>query len=107
MTQALEEYRPYFMVVTFGFLAAAFYLTYRPRRTAAGEVEDCCAPVAEGGRRFNMMTMNKIMLWAVTVMAVVFLFFPQSVMGLFASENEITDDMAQTRIKVIGMTCPG
>lgn len=106
MTQALEEYRPYFMVVTFGFLGAAFYLTYRPRK-AGSEVEDCCAPAADGKRRFNMMTMNKIMLWGVTAMAVVFLFFPQTVMGLFTSNTEMTADMDQSVIKVIGMTCPG
>ncbi len=104
MTQALEEYRPYFIVVTFSFLAAAFYMTYRPRKAGA-EVEDCCAPTP--GRRFNMMTMNKIMLWGVTAMAVVFLFFPQVITGLFAAGNEITADMEQSVIKVIGMTCPG
>lgn len=105
MTQALQEYRPYFIVVTFSFLAAAFYMTYRPRKAGA-EVEDCCAP-APVGRRFNMMTMNKIMLWGVTAMAVVFLFFPQVITGMFASGNEITADMDQNVIKVIGMTCPG
>jgi hypothetical protein len=51
--------------------------------------------------------MNKIMLWGVTAMAVVFLFFPQVITGLFASSNEITADMDQSVIKVIGMTCPG
>jgi hypothetical protein len=107
MTAALEEYRPYFIVVTFSFLAAAFYMTYRPRSAMADGVEDCCAPAATSGRRFNMMTMNKIMLWAVTAMAVVFLFFPQAITGLFASGTEITADMDQTVIKVIGMTCPG
>ena len=106
MTAALEEYRPCFIVVTFSFLAAAFYMTYRPR-PAGGTVEDCCAPAADSGRRFNMMTMNKIMLWAVTAMAVVFLFFPQAITGLFASSTEITADMDQSVIKVIGMTCPG
>lgn len=107
MTQALEDYRPYFIVVTFSFLAAAFYMTYRPRPAASGEVEDCCAPAAVSGRRFNMMMMNKLMLWAVTAMAIVFLFFPQAVTGLFASGNEFTADMDQTVIKVVGMTCPG
>jgi hypothetical protein len=106
MTAALEAYRPYFIVVTFSFLAAAFYMTYRPR-PAGGAVEDCCAPATDGGRRFNMMTMNKIMLWAVTAMAVVFLFFPQAITGLFASGTEITADMDQSVIKVVGMTCPG
>ena len=54
-----------------------------------------------------MMTLNKAMLWAVTVMAVVFLFFPQYVTSLFGSSGEFTADMDRTVIKVIGMTCPG
>ena len=37
----IEVYRPTLIVVTFGFLAAAFYLTYRPRRKAADE-HICC-----------------------------------------------------------------
>jgi hypothetical protein len=38
----IESYRPLFMVVTFGCLALAFYITYRPRRPAsAGSAEDC------------------------------------------------------------------
>jgi hypothetical protein len=64
----LETYRPLFIVVTFGFLAAAFYFTYRPRKGAAtGEHAccvakpsekrgDCCAP--SGRRCFSMMAMN-------------------------------------------------
>ena len=108
MTKALETYRPVFIVVTFGFLGSAFYLTYRPRRTAAGGAEDCCAqPAAIGRRRFDMMTLNKIMLWAVTVMAVVFLFFPQYVTGLFRSSGEITAEMRRTVININGMTCLG
>lgn len=112
MVAALEQYRPIFMVVTFGFLGAAFYFTYRPRKAVAGAAEDCCAAEPESGpktgwRRFNMMTLNKVMLWGVTVMAVVFLFFPQFVTGLFASSGEFTADMDRTIIKVHGMTCPG
>ena len=105
MIAALEDYRWIFMIVTFGFLGAAFYLTYRPRHAVGGSAEDCCATAP--GRRFNMMTLNKVMLWAVTVMAVVFLFFPQVVTGLFAGGGELTADMQQTVIKVEGMTCPG
>ena len=104
---ALEAYRPIFMVVTFGFLAMAFYFTYRPRPMPAGSaVADCCAPTAK--RRFNMMTMNKVMLWGVTVLAVVFLFFPQYITQfLGAGDNEITANMTRTELKVEGMTCEG
>ena len=108
MVTALEKYRLPFMVVTFGFLGAAFYFTYRPRRATAGAEEDCCAPSANRSRpRFNMMTLNKIMLWGVTVMAVVFLFFPQYVTRLIMPSGEITADMDRTMIKIDGMTCLG
>ena len=108
ITSALNAYRPYFIVVTFGFLGMAFYFTYRPRRSAASGAESCCAPAAgAGSRRFNMMTLNKAMLWVVTVLAVAFLFFPQYVNGLFASSDEFSPDMQQKVIHVVGMTCPG
>jgi len=52
-----------------------------------------------------MMTMNKVMLWAVAAMAVAFLFFPQQIMGLVMPSNHtITDDMTQTVLLVEGMT---
>lgn len=38
----LATYRPILMAVTFSFLGAAFYFTYRPRR--ATSQSDCCAP---------------------------------------------------------------
>ena len=118
MVAALEEYRPVMMVVTFSFLAAAFYFTYRPRSAKA---TDCCAespqavelsgsesaPVMPRKRRFNMMAMNKAMLWGVTVMAVVFLFFPQTIMSFFKPNDDITADMTSTVLKIEGMTCLG
>ena len=96
MTAALATYRPIFMIVTVGFLALAFYLTYRPRRGSAG---------ADG--RSKIMAMNKVMLWTVTVFVAVFLFCPQYVSGLFAAEGEFTADMNRTVLTVEGMTCPG
>jgi hypothetical protein len=55
-----------------------------------------------------MMALNKAMLWAVTAMAVVFLFFPQLVMGLLTpGEDQITADMNRAVVKIGGMTCPG
>jgi len=114
----LEAYRPVFMVVTFGFLGAAFYFTYRPKKaaTAGGydccateptSGEDCCAPVTKG--RFNMMTLNRAMLWIVTVMAVAFLFFP-SYVGAFLGGGDgktVTDNMNSAVLNVEGMTCEG
>ena len=107
MTAALEEYRPVFMVVTFGFLGTAFYVTYRPRRVVVTGAQDCCQPQS-GKRRVSMMAMNKAMLWVVTAMAVAFLFFPQFFTSLMVDGNEkITADMTRTVVKVEGMTCEG
>ncbi len=117
IASALEAYRPIFMVVTFGFLAMAFYFTYRPRHVPVGIADqstavaqaDCCAPPSIiGKRRFNMMTLNKVMLWGVTGLAVLFLFFPQYVTGLLGSGNdEITTEMTRSMVKIEGMTCEG
>lgn len=112
IASTLEAYRPLFMTVTFGFLGAAFYFTYRPKQsgTAAAtdgsasqvaNTHDCCAPeptehdccstepvtaadccAPKASRRFSMMALNKAMLWVVTVLAVAFLFFP-SYVGAF------------------------
>lgn len=127
IASALGAYRPIFMVVTFGFLAMAFYFTYRPRRNAPGQADccapgatqtaDCCAPqpgagpsvgALPGRRGVNMMALNKVMLWIVAALAVAFLFFP----GYFNSMlipggGEFTADMTRTTLRVGGMTCEG
>jgi len=118
IASTLEAYRPLFMLVTFGFLGSAFYFTYRPKKSAADGGRDCCAAEPSTGGdcctstvkgRFNMTTLNKAMLWVVTVMAVAFLFFPSYVGVLFGGgqENAVTADMNQAVIKVEGMTCEG
>ena len=94
----MQQYRPIFMVVTFGFLGFAFYLTYRPRRTQAVAGETGRAPAA------RIMKFNKIMLWAVTVMAVVFLFGGERLSGWFQPDDEITADMTRTELQIEGMT---
>ncbi len=114
----MEAYRPLFIVVTFGFLAAAFYFTYRPKKATGGdahaccandteESENCCAPASKG--RFNMMTLNKAMLWVVTVLAAAFLLFPSYVGALFITSDgaAITANMNQAVFKIEGMTCEG
>ena len=55
------------------------------------------------------MTLNKAMLWGVTVLAAAFLFFPNYVGTLLGTgnENTLTNDMNQAVIKVEGMTCEG
>lgn len=120
----LETYRPLFIVVTFGFLAAAFYFTYRPRKVTGDAGHDCCAPdtseqaeatadccAPSGKCRFSMMAMNKVMLWAVTVLAVAFLLFPKYVGFLVgggeANNKSVVENplVANTTIAIEGMTC--
>lgn len=117
---ALEVYRPLFIVLTFGFLAAAFYFTYRPRKSPTTEsnccssAHDCCAvPQERTKRRFSMMNVNKVMLWAVTLLAVLFLFFPKYVSFFLASREAKSETTAtsplvtKTTIAIEGMTCEG
>lgn len=100
MTTFVEDYRPIFMVVTFGFLAGAFYLTYRPRRMAASDDEAGRGPVP------RMIALNKIMLWAVTAMAVAFLFGGERITSLFVPDERMTvaADMTRTVVQIKGMT---
>lgn len=119
IASTLEVYRPVFIAMTFGFLGAAFYFTYRPKqKTAAGAGHDCCtvepadgdnccAPT--GNRRLSVMTLNKVMLWVVTVLAVAFLLFPSYVGLVFGTGNEtaVTEDMNRAVFKIDGMTCEG
>jgi copper chaperone CopZ len=117
IASTLEAYRPLFMVTTFGFLGAAYYFTYRPKKNASvgssdccatepTETGDCCAPSAK--RRFNMMAINKVMLWGVTLLAVAFLFFPNYVGSLLGGRGDaVTANMNRAVIQVDGMTCEG
>ncbi len=128
---ALDAYRPVFIGLTVVFLAAAFYFTYRPRKLAsasedccatpnttsdsraASASEDCCAaPAPTGKRQFSMMTLNKVVLWGVTVLAVAFLFFPQYMKffmaGGGAGEPAANNSLVRTTtFSVEGMTCEG
>ncbi len=45
-----EPLRPYFLVLTYGLLAGAFYLTYRPSRAMCGPGETCEVPTASRSR---------------------------------------------------------
>lgn len=67
-----ENYRPLFAVVTLLLLAGAFYVTYRPRRTAACEPGSLCA--THGPDRMDRL--NRRVLWFVTAIALVVLTFP-------------------------------
>lgn len=122
----LETYRPLFIVVTFGFLAAAFYFTYRPKNATSDAGHGCCPPASAVGGianadccdsaqkgRFSMVAMNKVMLWAVTVLAVAFLLFPNYVGFLLANRDTASETVVEsplvtdTTIAIDGMTCEG
>ena len=122
IASTLEAYRPLFIVVTFGFLAAAFYFTYRPLKVAeAGpgccpsdttEREDCRAPT--GKRQFRIISLNKTMLWVVTALAAAFLFFPYYVGTLMGGgggggggDGAMLERMNRVVFEIDGMTCEG
>lgn len=66
LTTALVPFRPYFILVTFIFLAIAFYLVYG------------CKPVCEGKGACNIKSIRrtKILLWIATGLALLFLVGP-------------------------------
>ena len=101
----LEAYRPLLIVVTFGFLGAAFYLTYRPRK---GEAEHGCCEI-EPTSSSRQMTVNKAMLWGVTAISVAFLFFPSYVGLLLGNDDRtvVAEGRKQAVLEITGMTCEG
>jgi len=115
VASTLEAYRLIFIAVTFGALAAAFFFTNRRRKAATAQdgrcesqttaKEDCCAT----GRRVDSMSLNKVTLWLVTILAVAFLFSPSYVGAFLGSVTgqQVTTKMTQATIQVEGMTCEG
>lgn len=78
LASTFEPLRPVFTLLTVGLLALGFYVVYG-RRTApsgSGDGSPACAPdgscVVPRDR-----TRDKVLLWTATVVAVVFLTFPQ------------------------------
>jgi mercuric ion transport protein len=65
--QRFEPFRPYLLLVTYGLLGGAFYLTYRPQ-AACGPGEACETPRAS---RFG-----KAMLWVATIVVILATTFP-------------------------------
>ena len=61
--------------------------------------------------RINMISLNRAMLWAVTVLAAAFLFFPHYVGLLLGTAGgdgaAVTAGMNQAVVKIDGMTCDG
>lgn len=118
---AMEAYRPAFIALTCGFLAAAFYLTYRPRKavpsaeSGCGPSHDCCVTEGQGRlRNSTPLAASKVMLWAATTFAIAFMCFPKYV-GTLASWRGTSDvsgraDTTATTTTVFaveGMNCAG
>jgi mercuric ion transport protein len=68
----MDAYRPLFILVTLGLLAAGFYLSYGRRRAGAGGAtacgEDCARP--------RLRRAGRIALWASAVLVLALLAFP-------------------------------
>ena len=63
-----EPLRPYLLVITYGLLAGAFYLTYRPARAACEPGEACEMPTAS--------RTGRVALWIATVVVLLTTAFP-------------------------------
>jgi copper chaperone CopZ len=113
----LDAYRPLFIALTAVCLAAAFYFTYRSRRIALGSTDCCtttnaCCDTPTTGPRFGGTTLNKVMLWGVTILAIAFLSFPHYVkyfliVGDADKPTMNTPLVRATTFAVRGMTCEG
>jgi len=68
LAHRFEPLRPYLLATTYGLLAGAFYLTYRPRQAECGPGELCAMPRAS--------RLGKVMLWIGTVLVILATAFP-------------------------------
>jgi mercuric ion transport protein len=64
----LEPMRPYLLVVTYGLLAGAFYLTYRPAKAGCAANGACAVPQSSAAA--------KVVLWIATVVVLLTTTFP-------------------------------
>ena len=98
---AFDAYRPYFMLLTLGFLGFAYYRVYRKPKDNC-ETDRCATP--DKDRR------NRIALWTVTVLALGLLSFPYLAPGLAnVGKNTTTANISTEKVvlTVNGMTCGG
>ena len=66
--QRFAPLRPYLLVLTYGLLGGAFYLTYRPAKVACGPGEACEMPRAS--------RLGRVLLWVGTAVVVLATLFP-------------------------------
>ena len=94
------------MVVTFGFLAAAFYFAYRPGVCATAiDGATCCPPPGEKPKLLQRL--NRAMLWVVTAVAAAFLFFPNYVSFVVNDDDPAIMEAGESNLvlSIEGMTC--
>jgi copper chaperone CopZ len=113
----LDAYRPLFIALTAVCLTAAFYFTYRPRRIAQDSTDCCttvnaCCATPTTGLQFGATTLNKVMLWGVTILAIAFLSFPNYVKDFLTVGDSdkpalSTPLVRTTTFAVKGMSCEG
>jgi mercuric ion transport protein len=68
LAHRFEPLRPYLLVSTYGLLAGAFFLTYRPRRVHCAPGEPCAMP--------RTSRLGRVMLWIGTVLVILTTMFP-------------------------------
>jgi mercuric ion transport protein len=73
--QRFEPFRPYLLLLTYGLLGGAFYLTYRPGQADCTPGESCEMPRAS--------RVGRIMLWVSTVIVLLATLFPVYSVYLF------------------------
>jgi len=94
----LEKFRPYFMGFTFLALGFAFYINYRKKEV---ECENGSCKVESGSKT------NKIILWFMTVLAILLISFPYINWGDDNFDfNNVSSEYTVVTIPVDGMTCP-
>jgi len=72
---SFEPFRPYLLVLTYGLLGGAFYLTYRPAKAECAPGEACEMPRAGQA--------GKVVLWIATIVVVLTTAFPLYSVYLF------------------------
>ena len=103
---ALEPFRPYFMGVTFLFLAYAFYRIYRkPKAEECAPGSYCANPKSD--------KINKISLWSVTLLILVLFAIPY-IAGVSVTQQKDNGqssvfsaaEISRVTLDVPGMNCP-
>lgn len=114
MAAKFEAFRPLLLAVTFTLLGLAFFFTYRkpkvlPAADMAGKEACGCGP--EHAKATTIKTVNKAVLWVVTVFVLAFAFFPDYLGFLLAGNGtaqlRADAERVEWRMTIKGMSCQG